>query len=133
MSMSFLDTNVLLYLASEDEAKANNAEDIVARGGVVSVQVLNEFVSLSTRKFRRSWRSIEETLAIVRELCRVEPVTLAVHDAALGLARDHGFSFYDALIVASARQAGCDTLLTEDMQHGRVIDRMLTIRNPFRR
>lgn len=133
MALSFFDTNVLLYLASEDEAKADRAEDLLTAGGVVSVQVLNEFVSVSTRKWRRPWKAIEDTLAVVRTLCRVEPVTIAAHDAALVLARDHDFAFYDALIVASARQAGCDTLFSEDMQHGRIIDRVLTIRNPFRR
>ena len=132
MALSFLDTNVLLYLASEDEAKADRAEDLLAGGGVVSVQVLNEYVNVSIRQWQRPWKAVEDTLSIVRTLCRVEPVTLAVHDAAVILARDHGFAFYDALIVASARQADCDTLYSEDMQHGRVIDRALTIRNPFR-
>jgi predicted nucleic acid-binding protein len=133
MALAFLDSNVLLYLASEDDDKASRAEDLLVEGGVVSVQVLNEFVSVSTRKYRRPWAAIEETLATVRTLCQVEPLTLVTHDAAVALTRDHGFSFYDALIVASARIAGCDTLFTEDMQHGRVIDRMLPIRNPFRR
>src|SRR5215212_8261738 len=129
MALAFFDSNVLLYLATEDAAKASRAEDLLVEGGVVSVQVLNEFVSVSTRKYRRPWVAIEETLAIVRTLCRVEPLTLAIHEAAVVLTREHGFSFYDALIVASARAADCDTLFTEDMQHGRVIDRVLTIRN----
>jgi predicted nucleic acid-binding protein len=132
MAQVFFDTNILLYLASEDQTKADRAEDLLSGGGVVSVQVLNEFVSVSARKWRRPWEAIEETLAVVRALCQVEPITLAVHERALALARDHDFAFYDALIVASAREAGCDTLLSEDMQHGRVIDRALTIRNPFR-
>jgi predicted nucleic acid-binding protein len=133
MAPVFFDSNVILYLASEDTAKASHAEELLVGGGVISVQVLNEFVSVSTRKYRRPWPAIEETLSIVRTLCRVEPLTLAVHEAAVALARDHNFSFYDALIVASARIAGCDTLFTEDMEHGRVIDDVLTILNPFRR
>jgi len=133
MGLAFFDTNVILYLATDDEAKAGRAEELIADGGVVSVQVLNEFVSVSARKYRRPWPAIEETLATVCALCRVEPLSLAVHQRAVTLARDHGFPFYDALIVASARDAGCDTLFTEDMQHGRVIDRVLAIRNPFRR
>jgi predicted nucleic acid-binding protein len=133
MALAFFDTNLLLYLASEDERKADRVEELLAGGGVVSVQVLNEFVSVSRRKYQRPWTAIEDTLAAVREVCRVEALTLAIHDAAVLLARDHDFPIYDALIVASAREAGCDTLFTKDMQHGRVIDRALTIRNPFRR
>lgn len=133
MAVAFFDTNIILYLASEDAAKANRAEELLAGGGLISVQVLNEFVSVSTRKYRRPWSAVEETLLIVRTLCRVEPLTLAVHEAAVALTRDHNFSFYDALVVASARIAGCDTLFTEDMQHGRVVDDVLTILNPFRR
>lgn len=132
MASAFFDTNVILYLASEDSAKADQADEVLARGGVVSVQVLNEFVNVSTRKYRRPWPAVEETLSVVRALCRVEPLTLAVHEAAVVLARDHRFALYDALIVASARIAGCDTLFTEDMQHGRVIDGALTILDPFR-
>ena len=132
MVAAFFDTNVILYLASEDAAKASHAEELLAAGGVISIQVLNEFVSVSTRKYRRPWSAIEETLSIVRTLCRVEPLTLAVHEAAVILTRDHKFAFYDALIVASARIAGCDRVFTEDMQHGRVIDNVLTILNPFR-
>jgi predicted nucleic acid-binding protein len=71
-------------------------------------------------------------LATVRSLCRVEPLTVEAHDTALRLARDHGFSFYDAMIIASALHADCDVLYSEDLQHGRGIDRRLTIRNPFR-
>jgi predicted nucleic acid-binding protein len=84
------------------------------------------------RKYRRPWPAVEETLSIMRTLCQMEPLRLAVHGAAIVLARDHHFAFYDALVVASARSAGCDTLFTEDMQHGRVIDDVLTIFNPFR-
>jgi len=133
MALAFLDTNVVVYLVTEDEAKAGRAEDLLAEGGVVSVQVLNEFVRVASRKYRMPWPEIEDTLDTVRAACRVEPITLEVHEAALALSRDHGFSFYDALIVASARIAGCGTLFTEDMQHGRVIDNVLTILNPFRR
>ena len=60
------------------------------------------------------------------------PLTLATHEAALALASQHSVSLYDALVVASALEADCDTLLSEDMQHGRVIDARLTITNPFR-
>lgn len=60
------------------------------------------------------------------------PPDVATHNEAVNLATRDGIAFYDALIVASALGAGCDVLLTEDMQDGRVIEGRLTICNPFR-
>jgi predicted nucleic acid-binding protein len=93
--------------------------------------VLNEFASVAHSKLRKGWAEIE--FAIVRFCVVVDaviPVTREINAAAIGLARDHGFSFDDAFLVAAALEAGCDTLLTEDMQDGRLING-LTIRNPF--
>ena len=129
----FFDTNVLLYLLSEDAAKADRAEALLADGGVISVQVLNEFASVASRKLRLSWPEIHEVLDTVRRLCRVEPLLLATHERALGISERYGFSIYDALIVASALSAKCEVLLTEDLQDGQRIDDRLVIRNPFDR
>ncbi len=60
------------------------------------------------------------------------PLTQAVHDEAIRIAERDGLSIYDALIVASALDAGCDTLLTEDLQDGRIFDARLTVRHPFK-
>ena len=128
----FLDTNVLVYATLSDDPRRLPAERVLESGGVVSVQVLNEFVSVARGKLNRSWDRIEATLDLIKsKVGRVRAVTLATHERAVGLARDHRLSFYDALIVAAAIEGRCDTLLTEDMQHGRVIDG-LTILNPFR-
>jgi predicted nucleic acid-binding protein len=81
---AFFDTNVVLYLLSADAAKADRAEELLAAGGTISVQVLN------------------------------------------------GLSVYGSLIAAAALLAGCKTLYSEDMQDGQVIERKLTIRNPFK-
>lgn len=127
----FFDTNVLLYLLSADAAKADRAEAVLAGGGTVSVQVLNEFASVASRKLRMPWAEISEVLEPLRAVCVVEPLTLETHQRALQLAERHGLSFYDALILAAALLAGCKTLHSEDMQDGQVIERKLTIRNPF--
>ncbi|MGL6109738.1 MAG: PIN domain-containing protein [Rubrivivax sp.] len=127
----FFDTNVVLYLLSEDPAKADRAEELLAIGGTISVQVLNEFVAVASRKLRMSWIEIREVLAQVRAVCAVEPVTIATHERALRLAERYGISIYDALIVSAALLANCKTLHSEDMQDGQVIERQLTIRNPF--
>lgn len=127
----FIDTNVIVHLLSSDPIKADRAEAVVAGGGVVSVQVLNEFASVGLRKAGLSVAEVREVLAAVRAACRVVAVGEAVHDRGLDLVERRRFSFWDAMIVAAALEAGCDELVSEDMQYGRVIDG-LTIRNPFR-
>ncbi len=128
---AFFDTNVVLYLLSADDAKADRAEELLAIGGIISVQVLNEFTAVASRKLRMSWPEIREVLAQVRAVCNVEPMSVDTHDRAAQLAERYGLSIYDALIVAAALLAGCSTLYSEDMQNGQVIERQLTIRNPF--
>lgn len=128
---TFFDTNVVLYLLSADAAKADRAEDLLAHGGTISVQVLNEFVAVASRKLRMPLTEVREILDQIRAVCAVEPMTIETHERALNIAERYGLSIYDALIVAAALLAGCTTLFSEDMQHGQVIDRQLTIRNPF--
>ena len=127
----FFDTNVVLYLLSADTAKADRAEEMLALGGTISVQVLNEFVAVASRKLRMSWIEIREVLAQIRAVCAVEPLTVETHERALRIAERYGLSIYDALIVAAALLAKCQTLHSEDMQDGQVVERQLTIRNPF--
>ncbi len=128
----FFDTNVVLYLLSADTAKADRAEELLAAGGTISVQVLNEFVAVASRKLRMSWVEIREVLTQIRAVCAVESLTVETHERALRLAERHGLSIYDALIVSAALMANCKTLHSEDMQDGQVIERQLTIRNPFK-
>jgi predicted nucleic acid-binding protein len=129
---AFFDTNILLYLLSDDQAKADRAEDVLAAGGVVSVQVLNEFVSVAGRKLAMKWPEIRECLEPLRSILTVEPVTAETHDSAVSLAERYNIAFYDALIVSAAQLAGCDALYSEDLQHGQVFEKRLTIRNPFK-
>lgn len=132
MPASFVDTNVLLYLASADAVKADRAEAIVAAGGAISVQVLNEFASVARRKMRMSWADTHAVLSTLHSLLTVHPVTVEVHRSGLALAERYGFSIHDSMIVASALLAGCDTLWSEDMQQGMVLDEGLRIVDPFR-
>jgi len=125
----FFDTNVLLYLLSAD-TKAEKAETLLAAGGVVSVQVLNEFASVASRKSKMTWPAIRETLATIRAGCEVIPLTAEIHEGGLAIAEKYGFSFYDCLILAAAVEAKCRTVYSEDMQNGQVVQGV-TIRNPF--
>jgi len=128
----FFDSNVLLYLFSGDAAKADRAEALLAAGGVVSVQVLNEFASVASRKLAMPWPEILSVLQDLRRLCKVVPLTVAAHERGLEWVQRYGFSLYDSMLVASAMEAGCKTLWSEDFQHGLKVEKMLTIRNPFR-
>ena len=132
MPGSFFDSNVLLYLASGDTAKADRAEAAIAGGGSISVQVLNEITNVARRKIRMSWADTHIFLTALRGLLTVHPMTLETHETGLELAERYNFSTYDAMIAASALQAGCDTLWSEDMQHAMTLDEGLRIVNPFR-
>ena len=129
---AFFDTNVLVYLVGQKDERTAKAEALVARGGVVSVQVLNELASVARRKLGMTWEEVGEALGAIRALCPSPvPVTLETHDAGLRIAAQYGYHIYDALVAAAALSADCMTLYTEDLQDGQVIDGHLTIRNPF--
>ena len=127
----FFDTTVLIYSVSEIDPRATAAQMLLAAGGHINVQVLNEFASVARRKLNKSWKEISGALDDIRISCEpAHPLTTKIHEAALKLAARYGFNIYDALILAAAIDAGCDTLYTEDMQDGQKIG-ALTIRNPF--
>lgn len=127
---AFFDTNVLVY-AFLDTAKRRRALEVLSLGGLISAQVLNEFTQVARNKRQRSWAEIEAAVSVIRmQFPDVAPLTAETHAAGLALARDHGLSFYDALIVATALEAGCDTLYSEDLQDGRRFPGLVIV-NPF--
>lgn len=131
MGGRFVDTNVLLYLASSDHQKADRAEAELGQGGTSCFQVLNETANVLRRKMRMSWSDTHLFLDMIRALLAVEPVTVATHETGLVVSERYGLSIYDAMIVSAALMTGCDTLLSEDIQDGLVIDGRLRIVNPF--
>src|ERR1700753_1758784 len=131
MSGSFLDTNVILYSASRDPVKAQRARDVVAAGGTVSVQVLNETINAARRKMQLPWPEIRSILADIRSLLDVRPLTINTHEVGLELAARHNITIYDSMSVAAALEAECDVLWSEDMQHGMVFAGRLRVANPF--
>ena len=127
----FLDTNILVYAFKTGDPRSAIAEKLLGDGGIVSVQVLNEFVSVSRRKLRFEWPKVESALGALQTILDPPiPLTLDAHESAIALAREHRLSFYDALIVAAASQAGCAVLFTEDMQDDKRVGSLM-IRNPF--
>jgi predicted nucleic acid-binding protein len=128
---AFIDSNIALYLLSGDAIKADRAEAVIAAGGVISVQVLNEVTSVMRRKLGMTWAETDEVLAGLRAACSVEPLTIETHDTGRHLAERYGLSVYDAMIVSAGMLAGCDRLYSEDMQHGLLMEGRLRICNPF--
>jgi predicted nucleic acid-binding protein len=126
----FFDTNILLYLLSADTQKADCAENLVNAGGIISVQVLNEFASVASRKLKMPYAEIRDILKIIRAVCQINNLTLDIHHQGLAIAEQYGFSLYDSLIVSAAQNTGCTVLYSEDMQHGQVIGTLVII-NPF--
>ena len=131
MPGSFLDSNIVLYLASEDLLKADRAQELVAEGGTISVQVLNEIANISRRKMGLSWAETRNFLLMIRGLLKVEPITIEIHDVGISLAERYQLSVYDSIIVSAALSAECDTLLSEDLQNGLLINGRLRVLNPF--
>ena len=128
----FLDTNILVYTLGQRDDRTPTAEALLASGGVVSVQVLNELASVAYRKLRMSWPDVTAALAAIKILCPSPiPITVETHDGALRLAVRHAYHIYDALIVAAALEGECSILYSEDLHAGQVIEGRLTTRNPF--
>ena len=129
---AFLDTNVLIYAVTQSDARAARAEELLASGGMVSVQILNEFTAVARRKLQMPWAEVAEAVGAFLVLCPSPiPVTLEIHGAARTIAEKLGCNIYDALVVAAALEAGCGILYSEDFQDGQKIEGRLTVRNPF--
>ncbi len=128
----FFDTNVLIYAFAQDDPRSSRAEELLAGGGVIGVQVLNEFTNVTRRMLRWPWGDLEGALKVIEDLLGpARPLTSGTHAQAVVLARDSSLSFYDALIVAAAIEAGCRVLNSEDLQDGRKFA-TVTVVNPFR-
>jgi predicted nucleic acid-binding protein len=133
---SFFDTNILVY--ADDKAapaKQRRALDLViehrrARTGVISLQVLQEYFVTVTRKLRVEPSIARRKVELLAEFHVAAPDVSDIL-AAIDLHRLHNLSFWDALVIRSAKQSGCTVLFSEDMQHTRELDG-LQIVNPFR-
>ena len=127
----FFDSSVLIYSLSRADPRSLVTFELLDRGGIISVQVLNEFANVASKKLRLDWQRIEEILDEIREY--LEPpiaLTLSIHELGLAIARRYKYTIYDSLLIAAALEAGCKTLYSEDMQDSQTIG-SLTIRNPF--
>jgi predicted nucleic acid-binding protein len=132
MAREFLDTNILVYAFTTDP-RAAVAETIMARRCDISVQTLNEFVNVARRKLKMDWEEVSSALAAIKTVCGgIHPLDVTTHDKAVELAERQAFSIFDALMIATALNAGCTVFHSEDMQHDMIVDGRLRISNPFR-
>jgi predicted nucleic acid-binding protein len=132
MPGEFLDTNVLIYAFTTDQ-RAAAAQALLGRGCLTNVQALNEFTNVARRMLGMTWAEVRDALAAIRTVCRsILPVDIETHADALGIAERHGWTIFDALMIAAALRADCAVLYSEDMQDGMAIGARLRIVNPFR-
>lgn len=132
----FVDSNVFVYAddrsagAKRDRARELIREVMGARTGVLSLQVLQEYFAVTTKKLGVSAAAARRRIEV---LSRLDVVILGVEDvlAAIDLHRLHGFAIWDALVIRAALNAGCRILYSEDLQEGRRIDGLEVV-NPFR-
>jgi len=136
--MRFVDTNILLYAASQDvneRRKAQLALELLDSGDVgLSVQVLQEFYVQATRAEKPDAMTHEQAFLLVESFLRfpVQDVTVAIVRAALETKARFQISYWDAAIVEAARALGCQTLLSEDLNHGQDFSGVV-VKNPFRK
>lgn len=128
---TFIDTNICLYLLSADPDKADRSERIVAAGGVISVQVLNEFVSIARTKLTLDWAQTNQVLDALSANLSVVALTPSMQRRAVAIAERYALNIYDAAILAAAIESGCSVVATEDLQHCQVIEGV-RINNPYR-
>jgi predicted nucleic acid-binding protein len=136
--VEFLDTNVLVYAASDkaaDRPKAEAARDLLRRGPgefAISLQVLQEFyvAARAPRKLALTHDEAQRFCGQWRAFTVLEP-TLQLFDVALELCSRYQIGYYDAAILAAARQLGCTKVHSEDLNDGQDYDGV-RVENPFR-
>lgn len=131
----FVDTNLWLYalVAQDDDPRHEIAAEFVLglERPWINSQVIREASSNLLKKARIEETRLREIIQDWYRDCEIHPSNARQHSLASELRVSHTFSYWDSLIVAAALDAGCTTLFSEDMQHGRHIHRSLTILNPF--
>ena len=132
MTKCAIDTNVLVYLLDLNDSKKHKiSKEILVNVPIISTQVVVEFLYVAKRILSKPK---DEVLLKCREwLSFGEIITLDMNtlEIAIRLIQKYDFQLFDSIIVASALEAGCVTLYTEDMQHGLVVEKKLKIVNPF--
>lgn len=132
---SFIDTNILVYAAARTtdhrhKVSVSLVSDLLASElGVVSTQVMKEFYSVASRKLAMGKQDAKRLTLALRSF-EVVPSTVETIEQAIELTMSYSISVWDAMLVAAANQAGCESLISEDLQHGQTISGVKIV-NPF--
>ena len=132
MSGEFVDSSIVIYSVDIEFVKRRKALAILTENPVISLQVLNETANTLRRELKFQIPEVRRILTKLMQQCRVHALEPSRVFSALNIAERYGFSHYDSVIVATALEAGCTTLFSEDMQDGQIIEGRLTVVNPFR-
>lgn len=129
----FFDTNIVISLYSEDEPEKQLRSQALfdSHDGMISMQVLNEFSNTLRRKFKFDYDAIDSAIKELSASFTIVPQNMGTIFSAFSIGKRYGYSYYDSLIIATARENGCTVLYSEDLQHGQVIEDTLKITNPF--
>jgi predicted nucleic acid-binding protein len=131
MNNCAVDTNIFLYLRDSDSTdKQAKANDLIDLSPVVSSQVISEYLNVSKRLLKLPKEQILDICLSDLEGCQIHSVSLSTLRLAHKLISKYDFQLFDSIIVASALEAGCDILYSEDMQHNQRIGNLM-IKNPF--
>jgi predicted nucleic acid-binding protein len=135
LQRAFFDTNIFIYADDDGEPKKQKiarqllSEYFSANAGVISVQVLQEYANAAIRKLSIDPAAVSRKVELLSPY--VDSLTLPEDvPQAINMHRLHGFSFWDSMLIHSARKSNCRIFFSEDTQHGRLIDN-LRILNPF--
>ena len=127
----FADTNVAVYALDADPVRRRAALAVLKARPTISVQVVNEFLSVALGKMRLPRPTALRLAGILMQRCEIVDLSVEMVRSALDIGLRYQISHWDALIVAAALRIGCDTLYSEDLQDGQVFENRLTVRNPF--
>lgn len=132
MTKFALDTNILIYTHDENALdKQNIARDLVVRSPIICSQALAEYINVLRRVIKIPKAFIISACMPNLKHCQIRAIDIETLQTAERLIQRYDFQIFDAIIVASALETGCNTLYSEDMQHNMKIDRKLSIINPF--
>jgi len=131
MNKIFIDSNIILYLMDNDTHKRSISESILLLNPFISTQVLTEVANVCKRRFKYDKEVILNLWVDLMSDCDFIATTKATFDKSIDLVKKYKFQIFDALIIASALEANCHIIYSEDMQHKMIIEDRLTIINPF--
>ncbi len=131
MNKVALDTNILVYSFDPQSFKSKIADNLIAEQPIIPAQVVSEFLNVSKRLLSIPKLDILKKCNLILRECNIIPTTQNVLNHAEKLIARYDLQLFDSIIVASAIEANCTILYSEDMQHGFVVEGTLTIINPF--